>query len=154
MTNPGEFPQGVTTENILWTTVPRNRRIAEVFLKCGLVERAGQGAARLFEQNIRECRPQPDYSMTDRDSVVLTLRGEVQDENFVKFLETIGQETLASFSTEDFLAPDLIHRERRLPEYLRYRVLRLRDLGLVEVLRRGRAPRYKLSRRSYSVAGQ
>ncbi len=41
--SPGGFPAGITPENILWQQNPRNRRIAEVLGKCGLVERAGQG---------------------------------------------------------------------------------------------------------------
>jgi ATP-dependent DNA helicase RecG len=36
---------------VLWQQNPRNRRIAEVLGKCGLVERAGQG----FDLIFREC---------------------------------------------------------------------------------------------------
>ena len=41
--SPGGFPAGITPENILRQQNPRNRRIAEVLSKCGLVERAGPG---------------------------------------------------------------------------------------------------------------
>ena len=47
--SPGGLPPGITVENLLWRQAPRNRRLAEVFAKCGLVERAGQGANRMFE---------------------------------------------------------------------------------------------------------
>ena len=55
--SPGGFPLGITIENILWRQAPRNRRIAEAFPRCGLVERAGQGMNRMFEECIRESKP-------------------------------------------------------------------------------------------------
>ena len=42
--NPGGFPHGVTVENILFVqSTPRNRLLADVLSKTGLVERSGQG---------------------------------------------------------------------------------------------------------------
>lgn len=60
--SPGGFPPGITPENILWKQNPRNRRIAEAFAKCGMVERSGQGANRMFELCARESKPPPDFS--------------------------------------------------------------------------------------------
>lgn len=85
--SPGGFPLGITPKNILWKQQPRNRRIAEVFAKCGLVERAGQGADRIFEESIKQGKPLPNFAHTDQHEVVLTLDGQVQDENFLRFLE-------------------------------------------------------------------
>ena len=49
ITNPGSFPQGVTLENIITVnSTPRNRRLAEVLEKTGIVERAGQGIDKIF----------------------------------------------------------------------------------------------------------
>ena len=39
---------------MLWRQSPRNRRIADACAKCGLVERSGQGANRMFEESIKE----------------------------------------------------------------------------------------------------
>ncbi len=84
--SPGGFPPGITIENILWRQSPKNRRIAEVFAKCGLVERSGQGANRMFEECIKESKPVPDFNDTDDYQVSLTLRGDVQDPLFLQFL--------------------------------------------------------------------
>jgi len=54
--SPGGLPPGVTTENILWTQQPRNRRLAEALVRCGLVERAGQGMNRMFEECIKQSK--------------------------------------------------------------------------------------------------
>ena len=51
--SPGGFPPGITPENILDQQSPRNRRIAETFARCGLVERSGQGADRIVEECVR-----------------------------------------------------------------------------------------------------
>lgn len=152
--SPGAFPPGITVDNILWRQYPRNRRIAETLTKCGLVERSGQGMNRIVEQSIRESKPRPDFTGTDEYQVMLTLRGEVQDPSFVRFLEKVGRETLSSFDTHDLLLLDFVHRDQSVPEELRGRIPRLRDLGVVEVLGWGRGTRYMLSKRFYTFVGQ
>lgn len=152
--SPGGFPQGVTPENILKKQVPRNRRIAEVFAKCGLVERAGQGADRMFRQCIRESKPRPDFSGTDDYQVSLTLKGDVQDPLFLRFLEKIGKETLASFTLEDLLVLDLIHREQKIPLDLKERLPALKERGVVEIIGHGKGTRYLLSKRFYQFMGK
>src|SRR5262249_38321348 len=75
ITSPGGLPYPITLENILDRHSPRNRRIADVFLKCGLVERSGQGMNMIFEESIRESKPLPDFTNTDRYQVSITLHG-------------------------------------------------------------------------------
>ncbi len=149
--SPGGLPVGITLENILDRQSPRNRRIAEVFAKCGLVERSGQGMNLMFEQSIRQGKPTPDFTGTDDYNVVLTLYGQIQDLRFLQFLEKVGRETLASFGTHDFLALDLIHREQTVPDDLRRSVQKLLELGVIERVGRGRGTRYILSRRFYAA---
>lgn len=152
--SPGGFVPGITPENILWNQAPRNRRIAEVFAKCGLVERSGQGARLMFERSIREGKSRPDFSGTDDHQVFLTLHGEVNDEGFLQFFQKVGQETLSAFSTQDFLVVDLIHREQPVPSDLQDRLPRLLELGVLESQGRGRNKKNFLSRRLYSSLGQ
>lgn len=155
--SPGGFPAGITPENILWKQQPRNRRIAEVFAKCGLVERAGQGADTIFEESIRQSKPLPSFVHTDEHEVVITLDGQVQDENFLRFLEKIGQENLATFSTEDFLILDFVHKEQPIPSsltLLKDRLKRLVDMGVIERVGQGRGAKYLLCRQFYKFTGQ
>jgi len=149
--SPGGFPPGITAENFLWRQSPRNRRIAEVFARCGLVERSGQGANRMFEECIKESKPVPDLSDTDDYQVSLTLRGEIQDQLFLQFLGKIGRETLASFTTKDFLLLDFLHKEKPVPSEYADRLPRLVDLGVIERAGKGR---YILSQRFYALAGK
>lgn len=48
---------------------------------------------------------------------LLRLPGEVGDPRFLRFLEQVGDEQLKRFSTDDFLAIDLVHREEALQRY-------------------------------------
>lgn len=152
--SPGGFPPGINEDNILWRQAPRNRRIAEVFAKCGLVERSGQGMNRMFEENIRESKPRPDFTGTDNYQVSITLQGDIQDPQFLRFIEQIGRERLAAFTTADFLVVDLVHREQAIPPDLKKRMTMLVDQGIIETVGRGKGTRYILSRSFYGFIGK
>ena len=152
--SPGGFPPGITPDNILRQQNPRNRRIAEVLGKCGLVERAGQGFDRIFRECIQQSKPLPDFSHTDAYSVWLTLHGEIQDPEFLRFLEEIGQEQVATFGLDDLLVVDLIHREQSVPDDLQSRVNHLLEQGIIERVGRGRGVRLMLSRQFYRYIGK
>lgn len=152
--SPGGFPPGINEQNLLWEQNPRNRRIAEVLGKCGLVERAGQGFDLIYRACIQQSKPLPDFSRTSEHSVWLTLHGEIQDPEFLRFLEEVGRERLATFSTEDFLVVDLVHREQPISARFAACLLYLRNQGVIERVGRGRGVRYLLSRRFYRFLGQ
>lgn len=152
--SPGGFPLGITPENILDRQAPRNRRIAEAFSRCGLVERSGQGMNLIFEESIRQGKLRPDFAGSDRYQVVITLHGQVQDPHFVRFLEQIGREIQVSFDVHDFLLLDLVHREEPIPPDLHPRLRRLTEIGVVETIGRGRGARYLLARRFYATTGR
>ncbi len=152
--SPGGFPIGITEQNILDRQLPRNRRIADIFAKCGLVERSGQGMNLMFELSIQDSKPTPDFAGTDQYQVVLKLNGEVQDHRFLQFLERVGQETLRHFGTADFLLLDYIHRDCKIPDHLKSRLNLLVERGIVERFGRGRGVKYVLSRRYYKMVGE
>ena len=151
ITSPGGLPFQITLENMLNRQSPRNRRLADIFLKCGLVERSGQGMNLIFQDAIRESKPLPDFTDTDRYQVAITLHGTVQDPNFLRFLEKVGNEQLASFSTEDWMILAYVARGEKVPEPYRLRIDRLLDLGTIERAGRGKL---MLSRRFYSFIGK
>lgn len=154
LVSPGGFPAGITPDNVLDQQNPRNRRLAEACARCGLIERAGQGMNVMFEQAIKQSKPLPDFRGTALHEVRLTLRGDVSNPAFLRFIERIGVETLSSFDTRDLLLLDSLQRGESAPESLRDRVPRLVDLGIVERIGGGRGTRYLLSRRYYSAIGE
>lgn len=100
-----------------------------------------------MEECVRHGQPLPDYSRSDAHQVWLTLDGEIRDENFLKFLERVGDETLATLDPHDFLILGLIASSKGLPAELLANVPRLLDLGILSRTGRGKPI---LSKRLYS----
>ncbi len=146
--SPGGFLPGITPQNVLSKQAARNRRIAEILARCGLVERSGQGMNLIYEENIKEAKSCPDFSGTDAYEVWVTLNGIVTDKNLLLFINKVGAETLESFSTQDFLLLDGLARESKIPSELKENAKRLLELGIIEKLGRGK---YVISRRYYAA---
>jgi ATP-dependent DNA helicase RecG len=147
--SPGGFPPGVTPETILFRQYPRNRRIAEALARCGLVERSGQGADRMFQAALREGKLPPDFKGSDDSQVAVTLQGRVQDEAFVRYLERLANEAQRGLTVEDLVVLDAVRRGARVPEPVNGRVPGLLALGAIE--RTGRQ-RFILARAFYVLA--
>jgi ATP-dependent DNA helicase RecG len=151
--SPGGLPAGITPSNILDQQNPRNRRLAEALARCGLIERSGQGMNLMVENAIRQGKSLPSFAGTSTHEVRLTLEGVVRSPAFVRFMEGLGEETLQSFSTYDFLALDCLHREQEIPDSLKARLPGLIAAGAVESIGRGKGTRYLLSQRLYDALG-
>jgi ATP-dependent DNA helicase RecG len=151
--SPGAFPDDITPETVREAQYPRNRRLAEVFGKCGLVERAGQGVDLMIERAIRLGKATPDYSGSNRREVRLTLPGTVEHPAFVRYLERLGNETVKGFSAEDFIVLDLILREEQPPESMKRRIQALETAGAIERIGRGKSSKLILSRSLHAEMG-
>ncbi|HEX8368932.1 MAG TPA: ATP-binding protein [Pyrinomonadaceae bacterium] len=83
----GGFPLGVNIENILNTnSTPRNRLLADVLTKTGLVERSGQGVDKIFYQNISEGKGFPSYTDSDLFQVTLRIPLTIEHQVFAVFI--------------------------------------------------------------------
>ena len=151
--NPGGLPPGITPDNIIDQQNPRNRRLAEALAKCGLIERSGQGMNLMYETAIRQGKPLPSFAGTASHEVRLTLEGGVRNPAFVRFMERLGDDTLRSFATSDYLALECLQHERELPARLKDRLPGLVNVGAVEVLGRGKGAHYILSAALYAALG-
>jgi ATP-dependent DNA helicase RecG len=93
--NAGGFPTGVNLENLLKTpSTPRNRLLADVLQKTGIVERSGQGVDKIYYNTLIEGKAEPDYTKSDYFQVNLKLSAIIEDRAFALFIITI-QEGLA-----------------------------------------------------------
>ena len=91
--NAGGFPQGVTLDNLLTVpSTPRNRLLADVLSKTGVVERSGQGMDKIFLYTLSEGKPAPDYSYSDDFTVTGILLATVKDKAFAMYVQGIQQE--------------------------------------------------------------
>jgi ATP-dependent DNA helicase RecG len=149
--SPGGFPSGINAANILNKQKPRNRRIAEIFARCGLVERAGQGMNLIYEYCVKEAKALPDFAGTDDYNVRITLDGLVLDKRMLTLINRIGAERLESLTTDDFLVIDALFYERKLSNELRARIKRLVEIGIIEHAGKGK---YILARGLYEATGK
>ncbi len=151
--SPGGLPPGITPENIIDQQYPRNRRLAEALARCGLIERSGQGLNLMMESAVRQGKPLPSFAGTAAHEVRLTLEGGVRNPAFVRFMERLGEDTLRSFSTLDYLALERLEQGRPLAPELQERLTNLVAAGAVESIGRGRGTRYILSEALYASLG-
>ena len=151
--SPGGLLPQVTVETLLDRQAPRNRRLAEVFQRCGMVERSGQGMNLIFEDAITSAKqlPTPEASTYQ---FKLTLHGVVQDPTFLAYLERVGQEKIRLYDTAHLLALDSVRRDLALPEVLKPLADRLVTDGLLERIGRGRGARLILSRALSQAIGE
>jgi len=86
VSSPGGFPEGITPGNIL-TAEPkqRNRLLAEIFEKVGLVDRAGTGRRRIFIPSLAFGKKPPVYE-ADEHTVKLTIFDGSFDERMAAFV--------------------------------------------------------------------
>lgn len=91
--NAGGFPIGVNLENLLKTpSTPRNRLLADVLQKTGIVERSGQGVDKIFYNTLIEGKAEPDYSKSDYFQVNLKLSAVIEDRAFALFIVAVQDE--------------------------------------------------------------
>jgi ATP-dependent DNA helicase RecG len=113
ISNPGGFVSGITPENILrQDSRPRNRHLAEVLRKIGLVEKAGMGVKRIFYTQLALGKETPKY-ISDGHSVRVAVRDGSIDEYFAKFVkesEKLGKE----IGLDELLILSVLRRQREL----------------------------------------
>ena len=106
--------------------------------------------------SIQHAKPTPSFRGTDPTSVVVTLFGEVQDGEFVRFLKNLDDETTKQLGTDEFLVLDKVRRDdtEAFDDWEKDAVRQLIDLELVERTGRNRGTRYILCRRLYQALGK
>ena len=103
--NPGGFPKGVSIDNILTvSSTPRNKLIADILEKTGLVERSGQGVDKIFSETLAEGKQKPDYTRTNPYQVTLRIRTQIVDESFAIFIRQYRNRTNHILSAEQVIA--------------------------------------------------
>jgi ATP-dependent DNA helicase RecG len=91
--NAGGFPIGVTLENLIKIpSTPRNRLLADILQKTGIVERSGQGVDKIYYNTLSEGKAEPDYTQSDNFQVNLKLSAIIEDRAFALFIDSIQKE--------------------------------------------------------------
>jgi ATP-dependent DNA helicase RecG len=166
VSNPGGFPEGVTTSNLLVAPPrPRNPLVADAFKRAGLVERTGRGINRVFESQLAIGRPAPDYSLSTDAWVEARLRAGPADRDLAGFIAEARRDG-QRFSLQDLLVLHEVRHERRITsaraaelfqvsqDEARAVLNRLVERGLLEARGERKGRTYHLAAGIYRKLGQ
>lgn len=155
ITNAGGFPFGVTLENLLKVpSTPRNRLLADVLAKTGIVERSGQGVDKIFFNTLSEGKAEPDYSRSDDFVVELTLSGVIKDQGFARFIAA-EQQMLADdqkLSAVEIQALAALREDKPSRTIDGEIIKRLLGRGLIDKVGRTKGTHYILCKAYYECA--
>lgn len=154
--NAGGFPLGVTIENLLRVqSTPRNRLLADVLAKTGVVERSGQGVDKIYKNTLSEGKDEPDYSHSDPFRVELHLSAVIKDKAFAMFLDSEQRDLPEEerLSVFEVMALNLI-REGKSNEVEKEMLKALLERGLTEKRGKTRGTYYILSKSYYEFCGK
>lgn len=154
--NAGGFPHGVTIENLLNVpSTPRNRLLADVLAKTGIVERSGQGVDKIFYDTLSEGKPYPDYSKSDDFHVELMLSSVMHDKGFAMFVDSVqkGLPDENKLSLNEILTLVKVRDGVRSADLDKVSVQKLLDRKLIEKRGRTSGIVYILCRTYYEYAG-
>ena len=165
VSNPGGLVEGVTLHNLLTTEPrPRNPALADAMKRIGIVERSGRGVDKIYRGMLRFGRPEPDYSRTDRNNVVLQLATVDADEKFLQLVvEQENRQNGVSLPIDSLIALAVLREQKRLGNdelalhihrdtaQARRTMEHLVEAGLVQAHGNTRNRSYTLSASVYSV---
>lgn len=164
VTNPGGFPLGVTTTNILDQSRPRSPMLAAALKRAGLVDRRGKGVNDMFEQQLRVGRDAPDYSKSSTDTVVLTVPLGTADLDLVRFLLSWEDQHQQVLSLDELRivhevkafgsasSPELGRSLAMTSSAVRTVTTGLVEAGIIEARGSGRSRNFHLTPRFYDSA--
>ena len=155
--NAGGFPQGVSLQNLLTVpSTPRNRLLADVLAKTGIVERSGQGVDKIFFQSLAEAKGLPDYGHSDNYQVELRLSSVVQDKAFALFINQLQAERKdgEKLSVREIITLDAIRLGESKEELDKTSVEKLLREELIEKIGRTNNQKLRLSKKYYSFTNK
>ena len=116
ISNPGGLVEGVTLQNLLTTEPrPRNPVLADAMKRIGIVERSGRGVDKIYRGMLKFGRPEPDYTRSDRNNVILQLATVDADEVFLQLVvEQENRQSGTSLPIDSLIALAALREQKRL----------------------------------------
>lgn len=145
--NPGSFlPGSIETALSINYNPPfyRNQLLAEAMVKFNMIDTQSMGIRRVYKIQQEKYFPLPDYDLTQRDSVSVTVFGKVLDEKYTKLLFSNP-----NYDLHTVFLIDQVQKHRKIStQDKRY----LRKLGVIEGERNNIYISYGLSKKLDSKA--
>lgn len=134
--NEGGFFEGLPDDYLEGTKIPRRYRnpfLAQAMAELNMIDTMGYGIRDMYVGQARRYFPLPDYDLSERDAVKMTIYGGVVDPAYSRLLIQKTDLPLA-----DVLALDRVQKKLPIPGEA---AVRLRKAGLIE----GRKPNFHVS---------
>lgn len=81
--SPGTFPEGVTVNNYLRKTNPRNPNVMDILREIGLAEKAGSGFDKIFTDLLKKGKSLPEPEETE-NSVIFRIKSNIVSEKLIE----------------------------------------------------------------------
>ena len=108
--SPGRFPEGVTVENYLRKTNPRNPNVMDILREVGLAEKAGSGFDKIFTDLLKKGKQLPEPEETET-SVVFRIKAEVSSEKLIELSLLYENQTRKSLKLDQlFVLSEIVRR--------------------------------------------
>ena len=108
--SPGRFPEGVTVENYLRKTNPRNPNVMDKLREIGLAEKASSGFDKIFTDLLKKGKPLPEPEETET-SVIFRIKAEVSSEKLIELSLLYENQTGKSLKLDQlFVLSEIVRR--------------------------------------------
>lgn len=143
--SPGGFPEGITIQNIIDESKPRNKLLADILFKCELVEQFGNGVNLMYKNQLSLGKNPPNYKGSTDKRVILELDGNIQDIEFAKYVLKVADNKNKLLDEEELLMLHKIKNNEHMPST--NVTEELLELGLIEKVG---FSKYMLSKQYYT----
>ncbi len=111
--SPGTFPEGITTENYLRKTNPRNPNVMDILREIGLAEKAGSGFDKIFTDLLKKGKSLPEPEETET-SVIFRIKADVVSEKLIELSLQYENQTNKSMKLDELLVLSEIIKQKQV----------------------------------------
>ena len=156
--SPGLFPDGITPDNFLWKTNPRNPNIIDIFRIIKYAEKAGSGWDKVFTALLSKGKSIPYAEETD-SSVIFRIDANIVSPKLIELSRKYQQQTNKQLKPESLLILNELLNKKGCtfnqledikyidPRQIHYALKRLIDADLIETTGQGSGTKYILHKK-------
>lgn len=100
--SPGTFPEGITINNYLRKTNPRNPNVMDILREIGLAEKAGSRFDKIFTDLLKKGKSLPKPEETD-NSVIFRIKADVVSEKLIELSLLYENQTGKAMKLDELL---------------------------------------------------
>ena len=100
--SPGTFPEGITINNYLRKTNPRNPNVMDILREIGLAEKAGSGFDKIFTDLLKKGKSLPEPEETE-SSVIFRIKADVVSEKLIELSLLYENQTGKAMKLDELL---------------------------------------------------